>query len=154
MKRTGSIGSMGGAAGDEGAPAAQGRIGAEIGFDRGQDLHRLGHPPDAELAAGEIARLGADLAARRGIARVARLAWVARMGPHRAFIAGAISTGLSVASSAVVARSSASPCAMLGDEVGAGRRHHDQIGLPRQADMAHLALVGEREEIADRPCSR
>ena len=44
--------------------------------------------------------------------RVARLAWVAGCAHIIAFIAGAISTGLSEASSVVAARSSASPAAM------------------------------------------
>jgi hypothetical protein len=44
----------------------------------------------------------------------------------RTFIAGAASTGLSVASGC----------------------HDQEIGLARELDMAHLALVGEREHVA------
>jgi hypothetical protein len=33
----------------------------------------------------------------------------------------------------------------LGEDVGGGRRHHDEIGFLRQAEVAHLALLGERE---------
>ena len=36
----------------------------------------------------------------------------------------------------------------LADDVGGGGRHQDQIGFPHQPDMAHLGLVGEREEFA------
>ena len=35
----------------------------------------------------------------------------------------------------------------LGHEVGAGRRHHDEVGLARQADMAHLGFVGQGEQL-------
>ena len=33
------------------------------------------------------------------------------------------------------------------DQIGARRRHDDEIGLARQSDVAHLALVGQRPEI-------
>ena len=35
----------------------------------------------------------------------------------------------------------------LGNEIGAGGRHHHQIGLARQPDMAHLAFISQREQI-------
>ena len=37
----------------------------------------------------------------------------------------------------------------LGEQVGGGRRHHDQIGLARQADVADLALVVEVEQVGE-----
>ena len=37
----------------------------------------------------------------------------------------------------------------LGEQVGSGRRHHDQIGLARQADVADLALVVEIEQLGE-----
>ena len=37
----------------------------------------------------------------------------------------------------------------LGDEVCGGRRHHDQVGLARQADVADLALVVEIEQLGE-----
>src|SRR5262249_50582107 len=75
------------------------------------------------------------------LARVAGCAHIIR------FIAGAISTGLSEANSAVVARSSANPRRHAGDQIGARRGGDDEIGLAREADMPHLALVGQRPEI-------
>ena len=82
-------------------------------FDGGHDLHRLGHAAGAEFAAGHFAVIGADeqhavlfqrreVALRRGV-----------LSHIRTFIAGAISTFLSVASRAVEARSLASPFASL-----------------------------------------
>ena len=37
----------------------------------------------------------------------------------------------------------------LGQQVGGGRRDHDQIGLARQADVADLALVVEIEQLGE-----
>ena len=56
------------------------------------------------------------------------------------FIAGATSTGARVASSTVVARSSASPCAIFARRSARGGRHHHQVRPARQADMADLGL--------------
>ena len=62
-------------------------------------------------------------------------------------MAGATSTGLSVASSTVAARSSARPAAMLRQQIGRRRRDHQQVGGARELDVAHLAFVGERKEV-------
>ena len=35
----------------------------------------------------------------------------------------------------------------LGDDIGAGRRHHQDIGIARQIDMSHLVFIGQREQI-------
>ena len=37
----------------------------------------------------------------------------------------------------------------LRQQVGGGRRHHDQVGLARQADVADLALVVEIEQLGE-----
>ena len=37
----------------------------------------------------------------------------------------------------------------LGQQVGSGRRHHDQVGLARQANVADLALVVEVEQLGE-----
>jgi hypothetical protein len=37
----------------------------------------------------------------------------------------------------------------LGEQVGGGRRDHDQIGFARQADVADLALVVEIEQLGE-----
>ena len=63
------------------------------------------------------------------------------------FIAGAIRTGLSVASKTAVARSSAWPAAIFRDQVGGRRRDHDEIGVARQADMADVELALRIEQI-------
>ena len=55
---------------------------------------------------------------------------------------------------AVEARSSARPAAILRHQVGRRRRHHHQVRLARQPDVAHLGLVGEREQLARRPSRR
>jgi len=52
----------------------------------------------------------------------------------RGFIAGATSTGLSV--------------------VSGSRRHHDQRGLAREADVTDLALVVQIEQLREYPIGR
>ena len=37
----------------------------------------------------------------------------------------------------------------LGEQIGCCGRHHDQIGLAREADMADLALVVEVEQLGE-----
>ena len=69
----------------------------------------------------------------------------------RRFIAGATSVRLSVASSVVVARSSARPMRHVGDQVGGRRRDDDQVGLAREFDVAHAGSLGRGEQVgADR----
>ena len=71
---------------------------------------------------------------RDAVARsVARLRCVAGCSHMRTFMAGAIRTGVSVASSTVEARSSASPLRHLGHQVGGRRRDDDQVGVARRA---------------------
>ncbi len=50
----------GGAAGDQGAAAAEPGVGREEGLDGGQDFRGLGHPPEAVLVAGHVALVGSD----------------------------------------------------------------------------------------------
>jgi hypothetical protein len=64
----------------------------------------------------------------------------------RTFIAGTAITGLSVASSSVVARSSAMNVRHLGQHVRRRRADDHQIGLPRKLDVPHLHLVPEIPE--------
>ena len=77
----------------------------------------------------------------------AMLACVAACSHMRTFIAGATSTGLSVASSTVEARSSARPAAIFARMFGGGRRDHHKIGAARELDVPHLAFVGQREQV-------
>ena len=115
-------------------------------FDGGDDLGRLGHAAGAEFAAGHLAVIGAD----EGDAVALQVSRHCAGSPHgvhmRTFIAGAISTGLSVASSAVEARSSARPCAILAMRSAVAGATTTKIGGARQFDMAHLDLVGEAEQ--------
>ena len=80
---------------------------------------------------------------------VLRLRRVAGCDHIFGFIAGAISTCLSVASSTVEARSLAWPPASLRHQVGGGRRDDDDVGLARQADMADIVLVLAVEKLGE-----
>jgi hypothetical protein len=123
-------------------------------------LHRLRRSPLPETSSGRILRQDVDwLGSRPGpnsphaigpssgsstvtprLRRVAILAWVAGCCHMRTFIAGATTTGLSVASRTVVARSSAIR-RPSGDEVGGGRADEDQVGGAAELDVAHFGLV-------------
>ena len=67
----------------------------------------------------------------------------------RGFMAGATSTGLSVAISTAGGEIVGMAAGHLGQQVGGGGRHHDQVGLARQADVADLALVVEVEQLGE-----
>ena len=77
----------------------------------------------------------------------AMFACVAACSHMRTFIAGATSTGLSVASSSVERQIVRQPGRHLRQDVGRGRRDHDKIGAARKLDVPHLALVGQREQV-------
>ena len=86
---------------------------AQAAFDRVQQLGRLGQPAGAGLAAlGHLADVGPDECTPSACS-VATLRRVAGLSHMRGFMAGATSTGLSVAISTDVARSSAWPPAIL-----------------------------------------
>ena len=80
-------------------------------LDAAEDLLRLGHPPHAELALGELALVRARSARRLAPRSVAAFACVAGCSHMRGFIAGATSTGPRCASAASVRTLSAMPCA-------------------------------------------
>ena len=67
----------------------------------------------------------------------------------RGFMAGATSTGLSVAISTVEARSSAWPPAILAIRSAVAGATIDQVGLARQPDVADLLLVVEIEQVGE-----
>ena len=67
----------------------------------------------------------------------------------RGFMAGATSTGLSVAISTQTGEVVGVAASHLGQQVGGGRRDHDQVGLARQPDVADLALVVEIEQLRE-----
>ena len=82
-------------------------------------------------------------------ASVARLRRVAGCDHIFGFMAGAISTGRSVASSTadgeVVGKAVGEP----GHQVGGGRRDDDEVGLAGQADMADILLVLAVEQVGE-----
>ena len=99
-----------------GRPTPGGKAGSrsagQRALDRGDDRQRLRHAAGPDIRRRPCRRRRARRRRRRPRAGVATLRWVAGCSHMRKFIAGATSARLSVASSKVVARSSASPCAM------------------------------------------
>ena len=79
----------------------------------------------------------------------ARLRCVALFAHICGFMAGASSTFALVASSTAVARSVGQAAGDLGHQVGGAGRHHDQVGLARQANMADVELVRGIEQIGE-----
>ena len=116
-------------------------------LDGGQDGHRLGEAAEAGLAAlrhlarfrpDEADAVGGellDVAARRRMRPHARVH--GRRDQHR-LVGGEQHGGGEVVGKAV---------RHLRQEIGGGRRHDDQVGLARQADVADLLLLVEIEEI-------
>ncbi len=112
MKRTGSIGSWVGplvtmARRPDSAPSAAIKDSMAARISAGSAIR-----PRPNSLQAMAPSLGPTCFTPRA-ASLARLSWVAPWCHIRTFIAGAISTGLSVASKAVVARSSAMPLAIL-----------------------------------------
>ena len=79
----------------------------------------------------------------------ATLRRVAGLSHMRGFMAGATSTGLSVAISTQEARSSAWPPAILASRSAVAGATTISVGLARQADVADLALVVEIEQLGE-----
>ena len=130
------------AAGDEGTLAGEALIGREEPCDRGEDLGRLGHAAKPDLAAGQLAGAGADAQdAARGEGREVGLG--CRVGPHlRVHRRGdqhRFVRGEKRRRGEVVGHARRHP----GDQVGGRRRNDDQVGFAREADVTHLALVGQ-----------
>ena len=116
MKRTGSIGSLRGSGGDQHPPAGQAvrAGGAKCCFDGRKDLQPARPSGPGRTRRRPSRRSLGPTSSTPSASRLRRLRWVAGVLSHiRTFIAGAISTGLSVASSAVEARSLARPFAIL-----------------------------------------
>ena len=112
ITRTGSIGSWVGPAVTMTCLPASGPAAAERGLDRREDRLGLGQAARAIFAARHLAFVGLDDVTPSARSR-ATLRRVASCCHIRTFIAGAASTFLSVASSRVVARSSAIPAAIF-----------------------------------------
>jgi hypothetical protein len=126
-------------------PSLTGRL--ELRLDRRQDLHRLGHAAGAEFAAlghragvrpDEADAVGEELrhvAPGRGMAPHARVH--RRSGEHR-LVGGQQHVGGEVV---------AEPVRHLGQEIGGRRRHHHEVRLPRQPDVADLVLARQIEQL-------
>ena len=114
--------------------------------NRGKNFGRFGQAAFAFFVAGHRAAAGTD-EFDAAFFRIAIFACVAACAHIIGFIAGAIITGLSVASRTVEARSSARPCAIFAMRLAEAGRNHDTIGLARKPDMAHLLLIGKRPKI-------
>ena len=81
------------------------------------------------------------MSATPSAASCARLRCVALFAHMCGFIAGASRILAPVASSTAVARSLAMAVGHLGHQVGGGRRHHDEIGLAREPDVADVEFA-------------
>ena len=134
------------AAGDERAAAAQRRIGDEDLFDRGDDLQRLGHAAHAAFILGERPGIGPDLldAARCEPRQILLRRF---MFPHAEIHRRRDEDRL-------VGRQQRGRGEIVGDaggdfrdDIRRRRRDDEEIAFLRQAQMAHLALIGQREEI-------
>ena len=119
-------------------------------FDRLDDRRRLGHAGPDRILRRPSAPIRDRRTGRRRPSSRSRLRRVAGCSHILTFIAGAASTRLSVASSSVVARSSARPPAMRARMIRARRRDHDEVGGARQLDMADRGFVRQAEQfVAD-----
>ena len=136
---------MGRAAGDDGAPSAQ-RAGSQLGLDRREYFRRLGHAAKAELAAGHGPFAGADAADATALEQ-RQIGLGGGMVPHahihgrrdqRRLVAGEQGRRGEIVGDAL---------RHLGQDVGARRCYDHEVGLAAQADVPHLALVRQREEI-------
>jgi len=127
------------------------------GRDRGRgcrhDVERLGHAARAVFAARHHAVAGADrehavgregrpVAARGGVEPHAD---VHGGGQQHALVGGEQQGRGEVVGEAL---------GHLGHEVRGSGRHHQEFGAARQLDMAHLGLVGEREQVVVDPAAR
>ena len=118
-------------------------------FDRLHQLRHLGEAAGAGLAAlGHLADVGPDELHAVGLQQ-RHVAARRRMEPHARVHGGRhqhrLVGGHQHAGGEIVGMAAGH----LGQQVGGGRRHHDQVGLARQADVADLALVVEVEQLGE-----
>ena len=131
------------AGGDDDAPASErlvAIIAAEERLGRGRDLERLGHAAEPASPLSAISPAFGPTTATPSAASRARLRRVAGCSHMRGFIAGAISTGRvgrEQHRGGEVVRVAAGH---LGHQVGGRGRHHDEVGLAREPDVADVEL--------------
>ncbi len=119
---------------------------AEHGQDGIEDDQRLGHPPGTGLAAGHVAGIGANEADAVGL-EPRDIPPGRRMAPHHRVHGRRHQDGLVGGEQCGRGEVVGMTVRHLRHEVGGGRCDDHEIGLPRQPDVAHLGLVGEREEL-------
>ncbi len=128
------------------APPRERRLRPEILLNGADDLHRLGHAPEAAFVLGERARIGPDPphAARfqgfhvRDGGIVAPHAVVHRGGHQHRLVGGEQHRRGEIVGDAL---------RHFGEDIRRRRGHDEQIGLLREPQMAHLRLVGQRKDV-------
>ena len=123
-----------------------GRVPVQRRLHGGDDLQRLAHAARAEFSAGHGAIAGAD--EEHAIAPQGRnIARGCRMQPH-AQVHGrrrqhALVGGEQQRRGQIIGVAMGG----LGEEVCGGGGDHHEVGVPRQLDMAHAGLGGERKQL-------
>ena len=151
MKRTGSIAStVGPLVTSARTPRERSGGGRQHVLDRRDDLVRLGHAPEPGLAAGHVAGIRPDQAHPVGL-HLGDAAPGRGMLPHRRVHRGRDQDGLVGGQERGRRQVIGETMRHLGDQIGGRRGDHDQVRLARQADMADLGLVGQREQVGEHP---
>ena len=133
--------------GDQRAPAGERPVAPQHRVDGGDDLDRLRHAAGAVFVAGHGAVVGTheddtaflqrfDVGHGRGVGPHAHVH--RRRREHRLVGGEQHGGGEIVGQAARHAR----------QQIGGRRRHDQQVGIARELDVAHLALVGQGEHVA------
>ena len=125
-----------------------GRI-IEHGLDPGDNLERFGHAAGARLAAlGHLAGVRADKGDAVGLKRV-RVAPGGGMVPHERVHGGGDQHRLVGRQQHGGGEVIGEAMGHLGHEIGGGGRHHNKVGLARQANVADIVLGGAVPQVAE-----
>ena len=111
-------------------------------------------PTPASPRFRHLAGVRADHRDAVGAEAAPRLRCVAGCSHMRGFIAGAISTGLSVASSTARGEIVGMAVRHLGHQVGGRGRDDDEIGVARQPDVADVELGRGVEQVGEGALAR
>ena len=121
---------------------AQQRLGRQEGDQLLDQFARLQHAPVAELAAGLVAVRHAQQVGAV-VDHLLQVALRGGMRPHLA-VHGRSEQQRRAGNRACQAQQrqqlASAALRQLGDEVGAGRRHHDGVGLAAQVDVGHVVV--------------